>query len=187
MKIELPEPSLVLLVGPSGAGKTTFAGRHFRPTEVLSSDHFRGLVSDDENDQSATEPAFEALHLVADRRLAAGRLTVIDATNVQFEARRPLLAMARRHGLPAIAIVLDVPLRICEERNRARQDRQGLGRVLARQHAALRRSLGGPGGLASEGFGRVWTLGPGELDSVEITRRPAEPGDRASAEPARTR
>ena len=92
MKITVPELSLVLLVGPSGCGKSTFARQHFKPTEVLSSDYCRGLVSDNENDQTATKEAFEVLHFIARKRLAAGRLTVIDATNVQPDSRKPLVA-----------------------------------------------------------------------------------------------
>src|ERR687887_74972 len=101
MKITIPELSLVVLVGPSGAGKSTFARKHFQATEVLSSDFCRGLVSDDENSQAATNDAFELLHFIARKRLAAGKLTVVDATNVQPEARKPLLALAREfHMLP---------------------------------------------------------------------------------------
>jgi protein phosphatase len=91
MNIDLPEPSLVLLIGNTGSGKSTFARAHFRPTEILSSDFLRGMVSDDENDQTATAAAFEVLHLVSARRMEAGRLTVVDATNVQFESRKSLL------------------------------------------------------------------------------------------------
>jgi protein phosphatase len=124
MKLSVPELSLVVLVGPSGSGKSTFARRHFRPTEVLSSDFCRGLVSDDENDQGATNDAFEVLHFVARKRLAAGKLTVIDATNVQPEARKPLVELAREfHCLP-VAIVLDVPEKACAERNKSRPERQ---------------------------------------------------------------
>ncbi|HEY2147553.1 MAG TPA: AAA family ATPase, partial [Pirellulales bacterium] len=97
MKISLPKLSLVVLIGPSGSGKSTFAGKHFLPSEVLSSDHCRGLVSDNENDQAATGDAFDVLNFVAAKRLARGRLTVIDATNVQAEARRPLIELARKY------------------------------------------------------------------------------------------
>src|SRR5919198_892664 len=101
MNLTVPELSLVVLVGASGSGKSTFARTHFRPTEVLSSDFCRGLVADDENDQSATGDAFDVLHYVAAKRLAAGRLTVVDATNVQPEARKPLVALARQyHCMP---------------------------------------------------------------------------------------
>ena len=96
--LSIPNLSLVVLIGPSGAGKSTFARRHFRPTEVLSSDYCRGLVSDDENAQAATKDAFDVLHYIAAKRLAAGRLTVVDATNVQLESRQPLVSLARGDG-----------------------------------------------------------------------------------------
>src|SRR3954467_849435 len=112
MKLTIPELALVTLVGVSGSGKSTFARRHFKATEILSSDACRALVSDDENSQAATKDAFEVLHFIAAKRLAAGRLTVVDATNVQETARKPLLALARQfHALP-VAIVFDLSERI---------------------------------------------------------------------------
>src|SRR5690349_10439709 len=104
MHIALPQLSLVVLIGPSGSGKSTFARKHFLPTEVLSSDACRGMVSDDENDQAATNDAFAILHFIAARRLALGRLTVIDATNVQPEARKPLVALARQYHCLPVAV-----------------------------------------------------------------------------------
>ena len=124
MPLIIPECALVVLIGPSGAGKSTFAQRHFRPTEVLSSDACRALVADSETDQAATPEAFEVLHFIAAKRLAAGRLTVIDATNVQPEARRPLLALAREYHCLAVAIVFDLPADICQAQNRRRPDRE---------------------------------------------------------------
>src|SRR3954451_6600012 len=109
MTFTIPELSLVVLIGPSGCGKSTFARRHFKPTEVLSSDFCRGLVCDDENSQQATDDAFDVLQYVAGKRLARGLLTVIDATNVQPEARKPLVELAREHDVLPVAIVLDVP------------------------------------------------------------------------------
>src|SRR5215510_3420045 len=105
-RITIPELALVVLIGPSGCGKSTFARRHFKPTEIISSDLCRGLVSDDENDQSATEDAFDVLHYITAKRLAAGRLTVIDATNVQPTSRKPLVELARQYHLLPVAIVL---------------------------------------------------------------------------------
>src|SRR6187431_2745964 len=105
MTFTIPELSLVVLIGPSGCGKSTFARKHFKATEVMSSDAFRALVSDDENDQSSTDDAFAALHFVAARRLARGNLTVVDATNVQPEARRPYVALADEYHVQIVAIV----------------------------------------------------------------------------------
>ncbi len=123
MRIVVPELSFVVLIGPSGSGKTTFARRHFRPSEILSSDVFRGLVSDDENDQTATEDAFEALYTVARKRLTRGRLTVLDATNVHAESRKKAVAVARELVRLPIAIVFDLPEQVCSELNRSRTDR----------------------------------------------------------------
>ncbi len=95
--MKIPELSLVVLIGASGSGKSTFARKHFKATEILSSDYCRGLVSDDENNQAATKEAFEVLHFIAGKRLAAGRLPVIDAPNVQPETRKPLVALAREY------------------------------------------------------------------------------------------
>jgi len=106
VNITTSELSLVVLIGPSGCGKSSFARAHFKPTEVLSSDFGRGIVSDDENAQAATKDAFEVPHFVARKKLAAGRLTVVDATNVQPEARKPLVALAREFHVLPVAIVL---------------------------------------------------------------------------------
>ncbi|MEV0192943.1 polynucleotide kinase-phosphatase [Kitasatospora purpeofusca] len=164
--LPLTEGSLVLLVGTSAAGKSTFARRHFRPTEVVSSDTCRALVGDDENDQSVTADAFELLHFLVGKRLAAGRLTVVDATNVQADARKQLLAVAREHDARAEAIVLDVPPGVCAERNRTRPDRELPAFVIPRQHRELRASLPG---LAKEGFRRVHVLrGAAEVTAAEV-------------------
>src|SRR4051812_30251413 len=116
MHITIPNLSLVVLIGPSGSGKSTFVRKHFRPTEILSSDACRAFVSDDENNQSVTPDAFEVLHFIAAKRLALGRLTVIDATNVQPEARQPLVQLARQYHCLPVAIVLNLPERLCQER-----------------------------------------------------------------------
>src|SRR6202046_4646295 len=170
MNITIPELSLVVLIGPSGCGKSSFAREHFKSTEVLSSDFCRGLVSDDENSQEATNDAFDVLHYVARKRLAAGRLTVVDATNVQPEARKPLVALAREvHVLP-VAIVLKLPGKVCHERNQSRPDRQFGPHVIRNQSQQLRRSLRG---LEREGFRHVFKLSsPEEVDAVTIERHP---------------
>jgi protein phosphatase len=170
MTITIPELSLVVLVGPSGSGKSTFARRHFQPTEVLSSDHFRAVISDDENDQSVTPEAFELLHLTAAKRLAVGRLTVIDATNVQPDARKECLALARRFHVLPVAIVFDIDERICLERNAARTDRHIPPRVVKNHADALRRSFRK---LRDEGFRSIHVLStPEEADTATVVREP---------------
>ena len=170
MKLSIPELSLVVLIGTSGSGKSTFARRHFKPTEVLSSDYFRGLVSDEENDQTVSTPAFEALHFVAAKRLQLGRLVVVDATNVQDAARKPLVELARRYHVIPVAIVIDVPERLAHERNRSRPDRDFGPHVIRQQHSQLRRSLRN---LQREGFRHVHVLrSEAEVDTVELVREP---------------
>jgi len=167
-ELAVPELSLVVLVGASGSGKSTFAATHFKPTEVISSDFCRGLVADDENDQSATKDAFDVLHYIAGKRLAAGRLTVVDATSVQPEARRPLVELAREHDVLPVAIVFDMPVGTCVTRNASRPDRDFGAHVIHRQHAQLRKSLRG---LQREGFRTVHVLrSAADVADVTITR-----------------
>lgn len=170
MHLKIPKLALVVLIGPSGSGKSTFARKHFLPTEVLSSDYCRGLVSDDENDQAATGDAFSVLHFIAAKRLALGKLTVVDATNVQPESRRPLVELARQfHCLP-VAIVLNPSERICQDRNRERADRSFGPHVVVQQRSQLRRGLRG---LGREGFRHVFVLEtPEEIDTATIERVP---------------
>lgn len=169
MKIAIPELALVVLIGPSGSGKSTFARQHFRPSEILTSDACRGLVADDENDQFATADAFEVLHLIAAKRLARGRLTVVDATNVQPEARRPLVALAREYHVLPVAIVLDLPEELCRARNRGRPDRDLPAAVIHRQIRQLHQSLRQ---LEREGFRRVFILStPEDIEGSSVERQ----------------
>ncbi|MCA9885950.1 MAG: polynucleotide kinase-phosphatase, partial [Anaerolineae bacterium] len=166
----VPKLSLVVLIGPSGAGKSTFARKHFLRTEVLSSDVCRGLVSDDENNQAATNDAFEVLHFVAAKRLARGHLTVIDATNVQSEARRPLVQLARQYHCLPVAVVLNPPESVCLERNRERDDRAFGPHVVRQQRSQLRRSIKA---LKREGFRHVFVMDSVEaIDSATLERQP---------------
>ena len=170
VNIQIPKLSLIVLIGPSGSGKSTFARKHFLPSEVLSSDYCRGLVSDNENEQSATGDAFEVLNFVAAKRLARGRLTVVDATNVQFEARSPLVQLARKYHCLPVAIVFDLPEKICHERNRNRDDRMFGPHVIRQQKSQLRRSLGR---LKREGFRHTFVMETvEEVESAAIERVP---------------
>ncbi|UNX55225.1 polynucleotide kinase-phosphatase [Georgenia sp. TF02-10] len=168
IELNIPSMGLVVLVGVSGSGKSTFARTHFKPTEVVSSDFCRGLVADDENDQSATQDAFDVLNYIVGTRLRRGLLTVVDATNVQPSARASLVKLAKSHDVLVDAIVIDVPVSVAVERNEQRPDRAFGSGVVSRQHRDLRRSLPR---LRKEGFRRVHVVqGAEELDAVRITR-----------------
>jgi len=178
--VSIPDLSLVVLIGASGSGKSTFARRVFRPTEVISSDACRALVSDDENDQAATDDAFAILHAIAGKRLERRRLTVIDATNVQPEARKPLLDLARAwHALP-VAIVLDVPEKVCRARNAGRAEREFGAHVIPMQVRQLRRSIRT---LKREGFRYVHVLSPDDIEHAILERRPLWNDRRGEAGP----
>ena len=173
IEIAIPDPCLVVLIGAAGAGKSTFAARHFDPSEVLSSDAYRALISGDPANQSATQAAFGRLHRDLGRRLAAGELTVVDATNLEAAARRALLQRSNAAGMSAVAIVLDLPEPVVLTHNAAR-----IGRVvdeavvrnhLARLRAAIDRSAAT--GLLVEGFASVVVLrDPLELEELTVVR-----------------
>lgn len=168
--IEMPDFALVVLIGSTGSGKSTFAAKHFRPTEVISSDHCRGLVGDDETDQSVTGDAFDLVREIAGKRLKNRKLTVIDATNVRAADRKSWIELARRwHALP-VAIVIDPGIDICIERNRHRPDRPFGGEIVRRMVSEIRR---GQRGLEGEGFRQVWKLTSAEdVDATTLTRVP---------------
>ena len=167
-RIEVPAVGLVVLCGASGSGKSTFARRHFAPTEVVSSDHCRALVGDDETDQSVTSAAFEVLHAIVDKRLEIGRLTVVDATNTRPEDRKTVVDLARKWDVLATAVVFDLSLEACLVHNDQRQDRRTPRHAIKRQHDTLRRKARR---LRKERFTSVYTLGSvQELESVEVVR-----------------
>ncbi len=170
MKIKIPNLSLVVLIGPSGSGKSTFAEKHFLPTEVISSDFCRGLVSDDENDQAVTNEAFELVHTIAKKRLALGKFTVIDATNVQQEARKPLVAIARKYHCLPVAILFNLPEKLCMARNRKRENRNFGLHVIRQQRSQLRRSIKR---MKQEGFRHIFRFeSEEEVEQAIITRVP---------------
>ena len=169
--LAVPARGLVLLVGASGAGKTTFAARHFAPTEILSSDAFRALVSDDEGDQSATPHAFDVLGRVLAHRLRRGRLSVIDATNVSPGDRRSFLRLAALTRQPVVAIAFDLPEAVCQERNARRPGRIVDPAVVHRQVQGVRRTLADPERFLAEGYAAVHVLTDADaVDSVRIER-----------------
>ena len=168
MLLTIPERGLVLLIGAAGSGKSTFARKHFAGTEVVSSDALRAAVSDDEGDQSASADAFELLRLVTAKRLRRGKLTVIDATNVRKKARRSLLALAAQNSSPATAIVFNLPVEVCLERNQSRPGRRVSPEVVENQVADLLDSLPG---LTGEGFDHLYVMeNPEDIDYATVRR-----------------
>jgi len=166
--IKIPERSLVLLIGAAGSGKSTFAQKHFKSTEIVSSDALRGVVSDDEGDQTASADAFQLLGMITTMRLRRGRLTVVDATNVQRPARKALLALAARNSTPATAIVFNLPAAVCLARNQSRAHRPVSWEVVEKQGADL---LGSLSGLAQEGFQNAYVMDNTEdIDSASVLR-----------------
>jgi protein phosphatase len=166
--LELGERSLVVLIGAAGAGKTTFAHKHFRPEEIVSSDECRAQVSGDAYDPAAAPAVFALVHALVDERLAAGRLTVVDATNAAPEHRAPLVALARGYGFAPVALVLALPEALCQERTAGRSDRS-ISPFVVRKHArAVRRSLVR---LRTEGFSEVYVLrSPEDVDAAAVLR-----------------
>lgn len=169
MNIAVPELSLVVLIGAPGSGKSTFARKHFKPTEILSSDFCRALVSDDESDQSASKDAFEVLHFIVAKRLHARRLTVVNATNAMARDRKPLLELARKYNAVPVAVVFDLPERLCQERNSARPNRCVPPDVVSRQSERIDCSLPS---LRHEGFRHVFVFNtPQEVDAAVVEIR----------------
>ena len=170
MKLVIPELALVVLIGASGSGKSTFARDHFKPTEVISSDYCRALVADNENDQSATKDAFEVLNVIVSKRLERGNLAVVDATNVQPAARQPLLQLAREHHVIPVALVFDLPEELSWQRTQQRPDRHLERRVIAHHQRQLKRSLKQ---LKKEGFRYVYIFRlPEDVAEAQIERQP---------------
>jgi protein phosphatase len=184
--IVLPADAMVVLVGIAGSGKSTFARAHFAPTQVLSSDAFRAMAADDEADQSASEDAFALLHAALDVRLKRGRLSLVDATNVEEWGRRQLLDIADRRRRPAVAVVLDLPVEVCLKRLAQRGHRPVPVHAVRRQHRELRRSLPA---LAGEGFAAVYVIDSADAaDAAMVQQAPRAPAaDKAMSRRNRAR
>jgi predicted kinase len=172
LRVDIPVPSVVVLMGASGAGKSSFARSFFGPTEILSSDRFRALVADDENNQAATSDAFELLYLVARKRLRRKRLCVIDATNIRERDRAGYVALAREFGCPAVAIILDPGIDVCIERTKARSDRDISREIVRQQYSELQESLHS---LNHEGYSQLWYLREASIAAITVALQTGSP------------
>ncbi|MGH9836471.1 MAG: AAA family ATPase [Blastocatellia bacterium] len=167
LRLQIPDPSLILLIGSSGAGKSTFAARHFKPTEIVSSDRCRAAICDDENDQSVNYAAFGLLRHITRARLSLRRLTVIDATNLETRARRGLLRVAGIYQIPAVAIAFNVPLEKCLEQNLTRTGRVVKDEVLSYHAAQFERAISR---LDREGYAQIHRLDETNVNDVVVDR-----------------
>jgi len=167
MNLEIPDPSLILLIGSSGAGKSTFAARHFKPTEIVSSDRCRAAIGDDENDQSVNYAAFGLLRHITRARLSLRRLTVIDATNLETRARRGLLRIAGVYQIPAVAVAFNIPPEKCLEQNLARDGRVVNDEVISYHATQFERAISR---LNREGYARIYWLDETNVNEVMVDR-----------------
>jgi predicted kinase len=162
--IRLTRPSVVVLCGPAACGKSTFAARHFRPTQIVSSDQARALVSDDERDQRFQTQAFTLLHCLIEQRLSINRLCVVDSTALTLSARQSLLELARRYRVPTVVLLLNVPLETCLDHD-AKRERTVGRQVIERQYQLFEQAKAA---IKQEGFDQVVELRAEDLESVQI-------------------
>jgi alkanesulfonate monooxygenase SsuD/methylene tetrahydromethanopterin reductase-like flavin-dependent oxidoreductase (luciferase family)/predicted kinase len=133
----LPDPALVVLVGASGSGKSTWAQHRFRAQEIVSADDLRGVVGSGRHDLDASKEAFTLLDLIVSGRVRRGLTTVVDTLGLEPDRRHSYLDLARGRGLPAVVVLFDTDPDLCRRRN-ADRDRPVPARVLSEQVRAFR-------------------------------------------------
>ena len=180
--VRLVRPSVVVLCGPAACGKSTFAARHFRRTQIISSDHARALVCDDEHDQRFQTQAFALVHFLIEQRLGLNRLCVVDSTALKPASRQNLLDLARKYQVPCVTFFFTVPLEKCVERDAGRE--RTVGRVVVEQQYQLFEQA--VASIKQEGFDQVVEISATEMDRVriEIVFRPPAKEPAAPARPA---
>ena len=166
MRLTIPDPALVLLIGPAGSGKSTFARAHFRPVEIVSSDALRQLISNDPADQGASAEAFRILSLLVSGRLKRRLLTVVDATSLRAVNRTRYRALAAHRGIPVVAIAFDLNASTYHSRNRGRAARVVEADVIDWQIELMKRALVA---LPGEGYAALYVIGDGDA-AVELVR-----------------
>ncbi|HEY6310867.1 MAG TPA: LLM class flavin-dependent oxidoreductase [Streptosporangiaceae bacterium] len=179
--VTLPDPALVVLVGPSGSGKSVWAAEHYGPDEVVSSDRLRAVVGSGEQDLEASEDAFALLDHIVAARLRRGLTAVVDTLGLDPSRRRGYLALARNSGMPAVAVLFDTDPAECRRRNRAR-DQVGGSVPAAVLDGQLRRTRAAVAAeIPSEGWDLVTTAAQAQPEASHT------PGARKAASEQRER
>jgi alkanesulfonate monooxygenase SsuD/methylene tetrahydromethanopterin reductase-like flavin-dependent oxidoreductase (luciferase family)/predicted kinase len=181
--LTLPEPCLVVLVGPGAAGKSTWAAANFRADRIVGSDALRALVGAGEDDIAASADAFELLEIAVERRVRRRLTTVIDTLGLDADRRRRWIGLAREHGMPCVAIAFDTPPAECHARNRTRERKRIPADALTRQLRAWARTKDG---LGDEGFSAVHLQTALRTVPPEFTDAPVAAARQAD-DPARLR
>lgn len=163
-RLILPRRTLLVLCGPAGCGKSTFAAQHFPETAIVSSDRCRGMICDDENDQTVTRDAFDLFHYILQKRMLLGRFCVADSVALKPYARRNLRQLSRRFGYFGCLIIFDTPAEVCIQRDRQRVRQVGESVVLYHANLLTATLQEAPG----EGWECVHIL-HGEGQTLEIT------------------
>ena len=160
--ITIPRRTLLVLCGPAGSGKSTFAAQRFASTTIVSSDHCRAMICDDENNQQVNRDTFELFHLIIQKRLSLGRFTVADSTALQADARRKLRGISRHYGYFGCLLIFNIPPEICLERNKSRH-RLVEEQVIPYHNGLLQRTLNDAPG---EGWEQIFILGEQDMDTI---------------------
>jgi len=176
----IPDPALLVLVGPAGSGKSAWAAERYRPQEVVSSDQLRGIVGSGEHDLDASTDAFVLLDQIVAARLRRGLTTVIDTLGLEPARRRGYLELARASRLAAVVVLFRTDPAECRRRNRAR----GQAVPAAALDGQLRRMRAAAGEIPAEGWDLILDAGPAHPARPEPSHTP---GARSAASEQRQR
>jgi predicted kinase len=175
----IEEPFVVVLVGAAGSGKSTWAARRFRRTEIVSSDDLRAVVGTGDADLDTTADAFAALDLIVAARVKRRLTTVIDTLGLDPVRRRGYLELARAGGMPALVVLLETDAALCRARNRARDRPVPAPALTAQLRPPWRRTRPACGcSFRSRGSPGTTIRPPGSDRSRPPRTRPASRGSR---------
>ena len=167
--LTLPTRTLLVLCGPAGSGKSTFA-RHlmatherqgWKPTMIVSSDACRAQICDDENSQQVNRDTFDLFHYIIHKRMFQNRFTLADSTALHPESRQRMLDLARRHNYHTCLLVFNISAQICLQRDLGRARQVG-EQVIAFHAGLLQKTLQA---IPSEGWNQILLLGEQDLNN----------------------